>query len=260
MLYRPMKWIGAIALCSSLCATAQVEIDVPIRATGPEGQRGINGLGDPINEGAAISVDVASSGQVHWASGTVTADTLTLSVSPGLTYYQDGQLLRFSAVGNDQVMPWIRVGGMAALPVVRSDGLAVQYAPLGSGTVAEILLHAGTWILLNADRATCPPGSVSVNERLCMETNATSGLKIYQAIARCGDRGGKLCTWDEYVAGCTLAGAQLGGLFDEWEWIDDTSNHTHTADQAGRFTCQSQRTANAITLIVGDTRCCYHPR
>ncbi len=49
-------------------------------------------------------------------------------------------------------------------------------------------------------------------------------------------------------------------LATEWEWIDDTSNHTHTANQVGRFSCQSQRSANVIVTMTGNTRCCYRTR
>ena len=260
LLLEPMRTILILSLSICTAVHGQVEFDAPIRATGPDGERGIIGLADPVSGTAGITVNVASSGQLHWATATAQTDTLTLDVIPAVDAYREGLLLRFNAVGSDQVKGWLRVGALPSLPVIRNDGQPIDPAPLGLGSVAEILYHEETWILLNANYSSCPSGSVAVNDRLCIEAVAFPGLKIYQSIERCGNRGGKLCTWDEYVAACTLIGPQLSGLFDEWEWIDDTSNHTHTADQVGRYTCQSQRAANAITLIVGDTRCCYHPR
>ncbi len=256
-----MRTLATLLFLSSAWASiAQVEVDVPIRFTGVDGQRGIDGISSPTASNAAITVEVASSGQVHWALATVDGDTLTLFTTPPVASYRNGLLLRFAAVGTDLIKPWVRTPGSTAYPLIRHDGEQVLNDVLRPNSIAEVLFNNDAWILLNSSYATCPVGSVAVNERLCMETTAFPGLRIHAAINRCGDRGGRLCTWDEYVAGCTLQSDQLLGLYDEWEWIDDTSNHTHTADQAGRFTCQSQRTANAITLIVGDTRCCYHPR
>lgn len=261
MLHGSLKVIGAL-LCLTWHADAmcQIGLDRSILLNGSSDQRRIIGLAPPVSDGGAITVEVASSGLVHWAAGTRDADTIRLMTTPAVSAYRDGLLLRFSAVGDDQIAPWLQVSDLPACPMVRADRLPVQPGELGASGVAEVLWVDGSWILLNTSRSTCPPGSLAVNDRLCIDQESHPGLLFHEAIDHCGTRGGRLCNWDEYVAGCTLAGGQLTGLFNEWEWLNDTSNHTQTADQAGRFTCQSQRSASVITVQTGDTRCCFHPR
>lgn len=255
-----MRVLSALlSICLCPVVYGQVEVDRAIRVSGTSAQRGVLGLSTPTEGSSAITVEVASSGIVHWATAQLQTDTIILLPQPASTYRQ-GLLLRFLPTMDNVGDVWIRLPGLPAYRLVRHDGASLPYSMLRDGRVAEVLFTGTNWILLSASSSTCPIGSVAVNGRLCMDVDAIPGLRFYEALDVCGSRGGKLCTWDEYVAGCILLENQLNGLFDEWEWIDDTSNHTHTANQVARFTCQGQRSANVITTMVGDTRCCYHPR
>lgn len=248
--------LGLLAALGS----AQVEIDAPIRFTGDEDQRSVEGIGAPIADSVAVTVDVMSSGIVHWAGPSQAADTLVLSVQPPITEASVGLLIRFLPASNNTDRVWISCSDQGPYELLRHDGLPLPPGELLSGEVAEILFTGANWIHLNGSHATCPPGSIAVNARTCMDVQPRTGLLFYDAADHCTERGGKLCTWDEYAVGCTVLGAQLTGMFSEWEWIDDCSNHTHTADQAGRVNCQSQRTLSTITMTPANARCCYHPR
>ncbi len=248
-----------LSICAWVVAQGQLEVDRAIQVSGTSEQKRVLGLSAPTYGSSAITVEVASSGIVHWATAQLHADTITLTPQP-TTSYRQGLLLRFLSTMDNMGDVWIRLPGLAVNRLVRPDGAALPYSTLRDGRVAEVLFNGNDWILLSASSSTCPVGSIAVNARLCMDVDATPSLRFYEAVDVCGTRGGKLCTWDEYAAGCILLQDQLNGLFDEWEWIDDTSNHTHTANQVARFTCQGQRSANVITTMVGDTRWCYHPR
>lgn len=250
----------AVALLHCGLALAQVRMDGDVRFVGPDGERRIDGLASPLDETAAIPVSVLASGTVHWAEASLESGSLRLVLDPPVILVDDGLLIRFlSPVTNDGPMAITAVGA-TAIPLVRTDGSPLPGNALRAGTVAEVLFEDGRWILLNPSSKTCPPGTVTTAGPTCMDASAFQGLRFYEAIEHCAARGGKLCTWDEYAVGCALRQAELSGLFVEWEWIDDTSNHTHTANQAGRFTCQSQRSANVIVTMTGNTRCCYRTR
>ena len=254
---------AAVAIASlllALVADAQVKLRSDLRFTGPDGERGAVGLATPTSDSAAVTVAVAASGQAHWATVNWSLDTLVLQVEPEVVGYRDGLLLRFIPTSENQGATWMKVPGLPSHQVVRHDGSSIPRGSLRPDMVAEVLYANGAWTLLNSSSEQCPPGSLPVNGRLCMDMDAVDGLLFYAAVDHCMQRGGKLCSWDEYAVGCAVLGAQLNGLFDAWEWIDDASNHTHTANQAGRTTCQSQRSANVITTFPGDARCCYHPR
>lgn len=261
MLSQPLSLVLIVVGSMAQPLFAQVEVTGPIRFVGGEDQRRIDSIAPPLVDDAAITLSVAASGQLNWADVTVDGDTLLLTTDPPIAELVLGTaLLRFIAPVPNQGPTWISADGHAPGQLFRTDGLPLQRGALIAGSMYEMIHLNGSWILVVAGKDECPPGSIPLGDRACMDQDAATGLGFYAAMDHCSDRGGKLCTWDEYFLGCTLLGAQLIGLFDEWEWLDDSANHTHTANQAGRFTCMSQRSTNGIPIFSGDARCCYHPR
>lgn len=254
----PAIYLLGLCLPQALCA--QVTLDVGIRSTGADSVSRIIGLATPSMGTSAIPVSVYAAGTAHWAASNVQNDILLLSITPAVSVLTNGLLLRAIAPLNNTGPLSIALDGHGTAPLVRTDGEALHPNALRMGTVAEFLFANGAWLLLNPATTTCPAGTLRIAGSVCMDISTVPGLKFYQAVDHCAARGGKLCSWDEYATGCTLLQGQLNGLFDEWEWIDDASNHTHSANQVGRLTCQSQRSANALTLITGDTRCCFKTR
>lgn len=249
-----------IALFLASTLPAQIDVTGPIRFVGESGQRGVMNVAEPIADDAAITLSVAASGQLHWASTMLIGDTLDLDPRPPITAYRNGQLLRYVSTASNTGPTWLRANGLAAVPLLRTDGLPLTIGMLRAGSMYEVIFSNNTWILVIAPKDGCPPNSLPLGNYACMDQEAVAGLGYYAAMDHCSKRGGKLCTWDEYYLGCAILGPQLTGLFDEWEWVDDSANHTHTANQVGRFTCMSERSTNGIPIYFGDARCCYHPR
>jgi len=242
--------------------SAQITVDGPVRLTGTEEQRGVDGLAWPTGGSSAVTVEASVvSGGFSWTTATLGGDTLELSPDPAVDELRDGLLLRFPAPGTVHGALYIRAGGEhAALPLLRPDGLVPVQGQLTTGRVAEVMKAGDRFILLSSPERGCPPGTFAAHDRLCMDAASVPQMYFHDAVAMCAERGGKLCAWDEYIAACTSLQSQLTGLFDEWEWIDETSNHTHGADQAGRLTCASQRNQGVLAERKADGRCCYHPR
>jgi len=249
----------AILFCYSMpLVQAQVHLSSSLRMIGDSAQRQVEGLGSPLDVSAAVTVEGAVLGGAHWAAAILTADTLLLSLSPTESVLRDGVVIRFKSPADLSGPLFIRHDQLTALPVVRADGLDPVPGQLIADGVAEVILAVDRYVLTGTVSAGCPPGSLSFNDRACMDINEVAGLNMYEASEHCALRGGRLCTWDEYYAGCTLLGGALIGRFNNWEWIDDTANHTHTGVQAGRNTCMSQRSTQPLLPV--STRCCYHPR
>ncbi len=251
-----------ILLFTATWCRAQVQVGTAIEFTGAsDADRAIQGLAAPVRDDAAITVEGALlTGGYTWCDASFNAGTLVLQATPTVSVYADGLLLRFAAPGAVHGNLNIQCGSLPAVPLQRVDGLAPMPGQLVAGRIVEVLYADGRFLLLNAMEAGCPAGFLLANERICMEVTATPNMLYHDGLARCADMGAKMCTWDEYIAGCTALQGQLQNLFADWEWLDDSSNHAHGADQAGRTTCLSQRHISPIPTYLSSVRCCYRPR
>jgi len=239
-------------------AFAQVTLDAPLRFVGDTGERGLDGLAEPAEPTSVITVGYAAAGAQHWAEGSFVADTLELSTAVPPDAYADGTFLRFMLPTGRTGRSFVRVSPLQAVPLLRSDDLDPVLGDLQRDGINEIIYADGRFIILSALNLECPVNSIRVNSNFCMQTNRQNQVNFSQAIAYCAQRGGRLCTWDEYYAGCTLLGNQLQNLHSDWEWINDMSDHVHSADQVARTTCTSQRAT--FPPNTGTARCCYSTR
>ena len=255
-----MRISAAIASALITAAlTAQVNVGTNVLLTGAEDLRRIDSLALPIAGDAAITVEGSVRSEWAWANAVALDSTITLSLQPAVTSYRDGLLIRFLSPTSLAGNLYISVDGLDTLPLVRPDGMAPALGQLDTGRVAEVMQAAGRFILMNAPESGCPPGFLQVNANYCIEaTHYPDNAGWIWAVDRCASRGGKLCSWGEFHNACMVVGAQMPDLFTNWEWIDDTSNHTHGANQVARTTCQGHRTT--ILTETCKVRCCYHLR
>lgn len=263
MLQAPLMKPGiiAVALTCAVRMDAQVRSTNSLRLTGETGERRIDGLAEPMVGNAAVTVSGSlASGGFAWSSATQLVDTIVLTSQPPLEAYADGTLLRFTAPALINGQVFLKVQGLPAFPLVRTDGLPLVRGQVPQGYITEVIHVGGRFFVMNTTGSGCPPGFLQAHESLCFEANATTGLLFKQGVERCAALGGKLCNWDEYLAACTILEGQLSNLFVDWEWMDDSSNHGHGADQVGRYTCLSQRHYGQIPVNPANTRCCYRPR
>ncbi len=252
-----MKHSCIVLLFLATSAVGQVDIDVPLEFTGGDGERGFINIAPPVIESGALLVEGSLLGQANWATAAVATNVITLSPTPSVTAYRDGLLLRFVVPSTIEGVLTMGCAGLEAYPLLRPDGLPPARGQLLSGTVCEVIFVTDHWILMNAPESGCPPATLPISDRVCIETAPTGNIFFFAASGRCASQGGRLCRWDEYYQACTQLGTQLQSLFTAWEWIDDTQNHANTVVQVGRNTCTDQRWADPQLITPGKSRCCF---
>lgn len=252
----------SMAFAISVALHAQVVVDGPVQLTGTPGDATVEGLSWPTEDEAAVTVRASViNGGFAWCEATLDSDTLRLTADPAITAYRDGLLLRFLAPFNMHGPLHVQgSAGLSPLPLLRPDGLVPTLGQIRQGTICEVMQVDGRFVLMNAPERGCPQGSVPVTEMFCMQQTPVTGVLFHDAVQYCADLGGRLCAWDEYIAGCTLAGTELIGMFQNWEWLDESSDHTHGADQAGLSSCISHQMMGNLATQVANARCCFHPR
>ncbi len=239
---------------------AQVTVDRPVRfISADSSQRQVSGLARATVSDALLTAGQAQDGSLHAATAAGTAMTVQLQQDPPCAAYANGLRVRWTQPVQGMGRVRLNVDGLGNRPVYRTDGLPVDAGALAAGSYAEAIYVDTAFFLQQRQRTACPDGFVEVNSSLCIQRNDTLNTSIFSAVTWCNERGARLCTWDEYIHACSSQQAQLIDLFDNWEWMDDTSDHTHTADQVGRWQCRSQRAIGAVDHPnnYGAVRCCF---
>lgn len=240
---------------------AQVTVDRPVVLTGNDpAERTITGLAPAQGDDALIDLDGARSGRYHQAVATQNGTALTLAMAPACSAYADGLEVRFVAPGRAMGAVTVDIDGLGARPLLRSDGARPGFGDIEAGQSVGMVFRDSAFVLMGRAVDRCPDGFLPLNERLCIQRNDTLSMSVFSAANWCMERGARLCTWDEYVYACLKENPQYEGFADDWEWADDTSDHTHTAFQVGRWGCRSARNfaAYETPASFASVRCCYH--
>lgn len=254
------KVLSGMSLLLSMCVCAQMEIDKAVQFTGPSDLRGIDGLDRPTVGSSAVTVEASLVGTASWAEASISGQQVTLTPVVPMDSYRDGTLLRFVAPADLHGPITLGCDELPAVPLTRPDGLPPARGQVIPGAVVEVLYANDTWILLGLTGIGCPPGTVAIGERLCMERASQPNLLWFPAADRCNDLGGRLCSWDEFYVACTQYGSEFTNMLSAWEWLDDSSNHANSAVQVGMSTCTAERWANPNNVTLGRSRCCFTPR
>jgi hypothetical protein len=169
-------------------------------------------------------------------------------------------LIRFTPTAANTAGVTLNVNGLGLRKLLRPDLLTVSLGELLPGAAVEAQYADSVFILLHRAESGCPPGYLPVNGNFCIQQTDVDGHSWFEAVRYCTDVGARLCTWDEYYNACMAWTGTLVETFDDWEWADGTSDHTHTAVQCGRWQCYSERSVGATDGDVHSTRCCYRLR
>lgn len=243
--------------------SAQVHLDKPLVLVAQDSvDRMVFGLGRAEGEQGLITLGDARSGAYQWAVASGNGAAIALSLDPPCSAYANGLTLRFLPLGPASSVVTFNVDGLGPRPVYRSDGQRVMGGDIEPGRISEAIYADSAFFLQGRALTKCPQGYLQANSSLCLMRNDTLSMSVYSATNWCYSRGSRLCSWDEYISACSALQGQLEGLFDEWEWIDGNADHVHTAIQAGRWACRSERSWGAIESPnnYAQVRCCYSLR
>ncbi|MBL8000645.1 MAG: hypothetical protein JNL05_01680 [Flavobacteriales bacterium] len=249
-----------IAVLLAFLVQGQVSVDRPVVLTAAaDSARRITGLVQAQQGDALITAGEAQVAAFCWATTSGTTNTLLMTTEPPVDAYRNGLLIRWSPHRINSGAVRANVNGLGSRRIYRADGLPLEQGALDPGSVAEIVYWDTAFFLTKRTRTNCPGGYVQLTSDVCIQRNDSTVTDAFTATIQCRQGGARLCSWAEYVAACNVLGTQLNGRFDDWEWIDDTSDHTHTGNQVGRFTCRSQRAIGMTTTTsnYGAVRCCY---
>ncbi len=124
--------------------------------------------------------DYAALGQVQDAAvvwgGTAggTANAITLTLSPAITAYTVGMVVRFVASANNTGAVTININGVGAVPLQAPSGSPCTGGELRTGVMATAVLAGANWVLQNILSPATPTATPSVVGTV-IQINTSSG-------------------------------------------------------------------------------------
>ncbi len=97
------------------------------------------------------------------------------------------------------------------------------------------------WSGCLSEEETCPPGMVDVGT-FSIEYNQRSGVSWYDAVDTCKAYGMRLCGVDQWYLACKASSdgfISLGGMDNEWEWVNHGGDATSYMRIQGYLYCQN---------------------
>lgn len=253
-----MKLLKFITIMlTSIVASAQVDIDRPVNFTNQNpDERQLLHVGQPIHPHDGVPLEAFRNGTV--TNGIATGhNVIEVDLFPDVQAYVNGLMLTFVAAQPNTDTVYVNVDGLGDVLVLRSDALPLDPEDILTGQIVILTYLNGQFVMRSRSSSRCPSNTVKVNESYCIDLDESAQANFYDASKNCNDRGGRLCKWDEHFYACQRTDLGLLSMADNWEWIDDTSDHTHTADQVNRWSCYSQRSAEGTIVTYSPYRCCF---
>lgn len=144
-------------------------------------------------------------------------------------------------------------------PIIFQDGSTIPALRFQNNFVVRVIFNGTEFRVLQYFRNSCPNGFISVNENYCIEINERPTTIFTSAIAICQAVGGNLCSWGEWYYACANLSGQVLNMTNNWEFIDDASDHNETnavIGAPGFGGCESFFSEN-VDLFNRNFRCCY---
>jgi hypothetical protein len=234
---------------------AQVEIDNSLIFTGSPANNTISNLGTPSDSTHLVTAEGVQFSQPIFASATG-INNLSISLNPGISYYTPGMTVYVLAQNSNTDSVQISINGLAQKEVLNAMGLKLTPGEIESNSILQLTYNGTHFQLMNSKASKCPQGFTDVNDRYCIEINERAAANLVNAMSTCNDLNAKLCTWAEWYHACQKTSLALSNMLNNFELVDDTSNHAHTAVGVGSGSCTSQ-TANLGPATAYPYRCCF---
>lgn len=228
-----MRALPSIILLTAFNGSwGQWNVPVKVVLDGTEAtERQVTGLAAPLSTDAAVSLDAARTLATTYT--TVSGSyILTGDLVPAPDGYSTGMLVTIHPDSANAAGAELDLNTIGPTPIHRQDGLPVQASDLLPGVPARLIYTGEVFQLLSSTPLPCPSGTIPTSARSCIEENASAANNFYQAIRRCRNAGGRLCSFTEWMAACQ----SIPGFLDTVgpaEWLDHAANHVGNAKTIG---------------------------
>lgn len=235
---------------------AQVEINKSVIFNSPyDSLRQIKGLAYPADSSALVNFTSGSTETIisfyALGNGAYTANEpfSGFNLIPGTQIHL---ILQNTNISN----PTITIAG-TVYPILHADSTQIRIGSLLGGTAIRAVYDGQVFRLTQTFLQPCPPNFISINDNYCIEKNERTATIYTTALTNCSNIGAHLCSWGEWYYACSNWPALgLIGMQGNWEFIDESSDHSNTYSIVGVGGCTGFNTEN-LDAFNRNYRCCF---
>lgn len=240
-----------------LSTYSQIYIDNQIKMIGSSSSdRTIENLSRPADSLDIVNIYSFRSGSTVYGTA-IGNDSLTVSIVPFIGSYKDGMTINFKTTSSNSGSVSLRINNLAYFPLVLNSKSLSPGILKAAQVVSAVFLNNNFHIISRTD-PNCPTGFIEANSRYCIESDERQGTSFSNAVNICYNLNARLCNWGEWYYACQKTSLGLSNMTNNWEYLDDTSDHTHTVTVAGYPDCAKTMGLGTIGLTSPYTfRCCF---
>lgn len=266
-----MKLIFYIFLLSfSTNLIGQLEIRDSLVFTNTDSTlRQFEGVSYPTKSSNATNQSSVVSGLIKYSVATG-VNFLSADLYPIITSYKKGMVVNLLITNFNTDSVYVNLNNLGNIPVYKNVNQPLKEGELISGSILEIIYDGTNFQVisgLSVIGKQCPNGFADINNSYCIEVNENSDTTMWAAMNDCGNKGARLCKWQEWYIACINSSSfGINDMTNNYEWVDDAGNYTNNGKGLGYhpgfgYTCNASNTLppnNSNLLGVGiNYRCCY---
>lgn len=243
-------------MAMSLISFCQVEIDKNIiMADTSNAKRIITGIGTPTDSLELLNAEEAQKGALIYGTASGIND-LILNTPVPFNKYFEGMTISLKCLNANTDSVSININALGQVPIKLPGGLKLKADDIKAGQIVFVKYTGFFFQIINREDLTCPNGFVDVNDNYCIDINERAPKNFVNAMSDCQSVNAKLCTWGQWYYACQKAALGLVNMINNFEMVDDTSNHSHTVVAVGNTSCTVE-TANGGPASAIYYRCCF---
>jgi hypothetical protein len=228
----------------------QAIIDVPIILSGEaDSTRMIKNLSRadhftaPLRQNELIS-------QAYLYHETDALDTVEIQTGLSLNALPDGFKIYLKYQGVNKGAVFIQTDSLPFMQILK-QGASLKVNELYDDLLELVFLN-NNYHWINSE-AKCPAGYVRINN-FCIEEDESNSVSFFNAMQVCFNRGGRLCTMQEWTTACINNNGEIKNMTGNWEWINDFQDHGTNGSTMGGVNCTG--TASRTNTHLYFFRCC----
>jgi hypothetical protein len=154
----------------------------------------------------------------------------------------------------------LNVNGLGAVPLRKNINVPLDSGDLRPGVPVHVVYDGAVFQVADQLYPGCPAGFAPISADVCIQTTSNDTMRWYAANIYCADRGGRLCSFSEWLQGC-LKLPEFVNTISDYEWVDSAGNYMNYAklmgwtDGATAGDCHVG--SRQPPLFKFRSRCCY---